>query len=232
MGLSKRLEAIVNYVDKNSIVGDIGTDHGYIPIHLIRENISKKVIATDISKDCLQKTIDYVEDLNYQAYIETRLGDGLDPIKAYEIDSLIMAGIGGVLIRDILEANREKSRSIVNFIFQPMTASRELRSYLKDNQFKIVDEDLVKEDGKFYEIIYAKKGLELVEDNIYLEIGKRLLDKKHPLLQEFIEYKINSSKNIMGNLQGIDTEKAKNRYLKLKEGKKKYKEVLSNVKSW
>jgi len=230
MGISKRLKGIIDFVPKNSIVGDIGTDHGHIPTYLIKYNISKKVIATDISKDCLQKAIDYIDELDYRKYIETRLGDGLKPFRPYEIDTLIIAGMGGVLIREILEEDKEKTKSITNFIFQPMTAGDELRKYLKENQFKIIKEGLIKEEDKFYEIIYAKQGLELIGDDIHLEIGEKLTDGKHPLLEDFLQYKINSTENIMNGLEGVNTNKAKNKYLELEKLNKKYKEVLTNVK--
>ncbi len=90
--------------------------------------------------------------------IEIRLGgDGLEPIRPFEVDTVIIAGMGGLLIRDILDKDKTKRDSITYFILQPNIASRELREYLYENNFEIIDESLVKEDGKFYEIIYAKK---------------------------------------------------------------------------
>lgn len=231
MKISNRLMEIVNFVPKNSIVADIGTDHGQIPIYLILNKLSKKVIATDISRGSLQKTIDYVAGLKLENHIESRLGDGLDPIKPFEIDTVIMAGMGGILIRDILEKNKEVRDSINNFIFQPMIASKELREYLLNNHFEIIDEGLVKEDNKFYEIIYAKRGLGFIEEDIHLEIGRKLIDKNHPLLGEFLQYKIDVGKSIMAKLGDTVTEKTEERRKELEKSIEEYKEVLGKIES-
>ncbi|WP_406242265.1 tRNA (adenine(22)-N(1))-methyltransferase [Tissierella carlieri] len=157
MKLSERLLTLANLVPKNSIVADIGTDHGYIPAYLIENKISKKVIGTDISKGSLDKIIEYVKELGFEDKIDSRLGDGLEVIKPYEVDTVIIAGMGGLLIRDILEKHKEISNSIIDFILQPMVAAKELRQYLIENNFEIIKEELVKEENKYYEIIHAKK---------------------------------------------------------------------------
>src|SRR5699024_2997163 len=130
MRLSNRLKTIGKLVPQNSIVADIGTDHGYIPAYLIKNKISKKVIGTDISKESLDKIIQYVKNLNYENYIDSRLGNGLEVIKPYEVDTVIIAGMGGVLISDILDKDKEVTDSISNFILQPMIGAEELRKYL------------------------------------------------------------------------------------------------------
>ena len=147
MNLSERLQTIANFVPKNSVVADIGTDHGYIPIYLIENNISKKVIATDISKNSLEKAIENVNIYNYENKIDTRHGNGLETIKEYEVDTVIIAGMGGILIKDILDKSWSKRDSITNFILQPNIATSELRKYLIEKNFEILDEKLVK-DGK------------------------------------------------------------------------------------
>ncbi len=103
MKLSNRLLEVANFVPKDSIVADIGTDHGYIPVFLVENNISNKVIATDISEKSLDKTVNYIKELNLRNNIEPRLGDGLETIKPCEVDTIIMAGMGGILIIEILE---------------------------------------------------------------------------------------------------------------------------------
>lgn len=229
--LSERLNTIIKFVGNNSIVADIGTDHGYIPKYLIQNNISKLVIASDISQGSLNKTIDYIEELKLSDKIRTRLGDGLEIIKPFEVDTVIIAGMGGLLIKDILSQDMNITNSITNFILQPMVASKELREYLYKNNFKIVDEDLVKEDGKYYEIIHAKLGKDVVEKEIYHEIGKKLIEKNHPLLKEFIEFKINKELFILNELENIDTDKVKLKVEEINESISKYKEVLLEIES-
>lgn len=222
---------IASLVPHNSIVGDVGTDHGYIPVYLISNNISKHIIATDISQGSLNKAINYVKELQFEEKIETRLGNGLEIFKPFEIDTVIIAGMGGLLIKEILEQNIEMTNSITNFILQPMIASRELREYLINSKFKIVKETLAKEDDKFYEIIYAKKGIDYIDKDIYFEIGKSLIIDNHPLLKEFIEYKIQSTLNILKDLEGISSEKGRARYEELTDKLKGYREVLTEIES-
>ncbi|MBC8588364.1 tRNA (adenine(22)-N(1))-methyltransferase [Paratissierella segnis] len=231
MKLSNRLKEIVRLTPQNSIVGDIGTDHGYIPAYLIQNNISKYIIATDISQGSLNKAIEYVKIANLENKIETRLGNGLEILQPFEIDTVIIAGMGGLLIKEILEKNQNMTDSITNFIFQPMIASRELRDYLIHNKFKIIEESLAKEDDKFYEIIYAKKGLDFVDKDIYFEIGKSLIMEKHPLLKEFLQNKIQSVLNIIEDLEETPSEKGRARYEELTEKIKDYKEVLTEIES-
>lgn len=231
MRLSNRLMEIASLVPHNSIVGDVGTDHGYIPVYLISNNISKYIIATDISQGSLNKAINYVKELQFDKKVKTRLGNGLEVFKPFEIDTVIIAGMGGLLIKEILEQNLEMTNSITNFILQPMIASRELREYLINNKFKIVKESIAKEDNKFYEIIYAKKGIDSIEKDIYFEIGKSLIIDKHPLLKEFLEYKIQSTLNILKDLEGVSSEKGRTRYEELTNKVKDYREVLTQIES-
>lgn len=231
MKLSNRLQGIASFVPKNTIVGDIGTDHGYIPVHLIDEKIAKKVIASDISKNSLDKIIQYVKLEGYEKEIDTRLGDGLDIIKPFEIDTLVIAGMGGLLIRDILDKNKEVRDSISHFILQGNVATKELREYLYENNFEIIDEKLIKEEGQFYEIIYAKKGKFYVEKDIYFEIGEKLILNRDPLLEGFINSKIRKSRKIIAELEDKETEKAKERYNELVKYIEELKEVLEEVES-
>lgn len=232
MKLSLRLITIKNFVKENSIVADIGTDHGYIPGYLIENNISKKVIATDISKGSLDKAIEYIEKIGYKEYIDTRLGNGLEVLKPYEVDTVIIAGMGGLLIKDIIERDLEITKTINNFIFQPMGAAEELRKYLYENNFKIIDEKIIKEDGKYYEIIYANRGKDYIEDEIYYEISKKLLAKKDPILREFIEFKINKTEEILKELEKNHTEKTAKRKEDLFSRLKKYKEAKNSYEGY
>lgn len=231
MKLSKRLEAIVSFVNKNSIVADIGTDHGYIPAYLVKNNISKFVIGTDISPGSLEKIIDFIAINKLEGKVQARLGDGLKVIKPFEVDTVIIAGMGGLLIQDILEKNKEVANSISNFIFQPMIASDELRRYLLNNNYKIIDEELVREDNKFYEIIYAKIGLGHIDKEINYEINNILIEKKHRLLQPFINEKIKKTNFILEELKDKESEKSKIRYNELLHKIKEYKEVLEEIES-
>lgn len=231
MKLSKRLLTIASLVQKNSIVADIGTDHGYVPGYLIENKISKKVIGADISKGSLEKIKDYVKEIGFEQQIEIRLGDGLKVIKPYEVDTVIIAGMGGVLIKEILDYDKEVTNSITNFILQPMIGAKELRMYLMDNDFEIIKEELVKEENKYYEIIHAKKGKGYIEKDIYFEIGESLTLENHPVAKEFIENKIMMAEGVLRELQGKRTEKMEIKYKEVSNRIQEYKEVLEKIES-
>lgn len=231
MKLSKRLQKIADFVPKESTVADIGTDHGFIPVYLIENNISKKVIGTDISRGSLEKIIELIKKEGLEDYIEVRLGDGLDILNPYEVDTLIIAGMGGILIGEILENGKKVASSIQNYILQPMVGAKELRKYLVNNGFQIIDEDLVFEEDKYYEVIFAKKGNQYIEKDIYYEISQILIEKKHPLLKSFLEYKKSKIEKIINEVKLVETDKSKNKYNELNQLLSRYQEVLRQIES-
>lgn len=231
MNLSKRLQAIADFVKKDSQVCDIGTDHGYIPVYLIKENISKKVIGTDISKGSLDKIIDLIKREKLEDFIDARLGDGLNILESFEVDTLIIAGMGGILMAEILENGKDKLEGIDNYILQPMVGSKELRKYLQGNNFHIIDEELVFEEGKYYEIIKAKRGKESIKKDINYEISEILIKKPHPLVKLFVEYKRDKLQAIIDEIRFVDTD---NSNIKYKDSQKllfEYQEVLKQIES-
>ncbi|QEK12341.1 SAM-dependent methyltransferase [Crassaminicella thermophila] len=231
MKLTPRLLMIANLVKNGSIVADVGTDHGYIPVYLIKNNLAKKVIATDVNKGPIETAQKNIKAYALEAYIETRLGNGLEPIKPYEVDTVIIAGMGGLLIRDILAEHLDVTKSVNRFILQPMVAQDELRKWLVFNNFKIIDERLVCEDHRIYEIIVVEHGKQKIDDDIYFEVGEKLIENKDPLLESFINKHIKKQKDIMNNLMGQETERAVRKLEECKEKIKKLEEVLKWVKN-
>ncbi|NLN15184.1 MAG: SAM-dependent methyltransferase [Tissierellia bacterium] len=229
MDLSNRLLEITKFVPKGSVVADIGTDHGYIPVYLVEKEISERVIASDISPASLEKTVEYVNRMKLQDKIQTRVGDGLKVLKPAEVDTVIIAGMGGILISNILEESREVTDTIDTFILQPMVASYELRKYLTANGFKIVEESLAKEGRRLYEIIIVKRGEEIIAKDIYYEIGPRLIEKKHPLLKDFIAWKKQEVEDIIRKLEEASIERVRDRYEDMKKKIAEYEEVERKI---
>ncbi|WP_053957547.1 tRNA (adenine(22)-N(1))-methyltransferase [Inediibacterium massiliense] len=230
MKLTNRLLAITKFVKKGSSVADVGTDHGYIPVYLVKNHISKEVIATDVNEGPLNSAKETIKEHGLEKYIQTRLGSGLVPIKSYEVDTVIIAGMGGLLIRDILKNDLEVTRSIKRFILQPMVAQEDLRKWLIQNHFKIVDEKLEKEDHRIYEIMVVEKGEQMIEDEIYYKISKKLIENKDPLLEVFIQKHIQKQKKIFRNLEGQISDKANEKRNECIEELRKLEEVLEWLK--
>lgn len=202
MKLSTRLEFIVNHIDKVISLSDIGTDHGYVPLYALRKELCEKAIACDINKDPLDKARlnALLEGMGDE--LEFRLGSGLQPIKAGEVQAVIIAGMGGILIKEILEKDKAKVDNLDYLILQPAQNPELLREYLYTNDYEIITEDLCVDDGKYYELfkVRRKEGENTGLDNIYYEVSPKLLMGRHPLMKEYLESKVENYNKILSFL--------------------------------
>jgi len=191
MELSIRLNEIISLVDKTSIIADIGTDHGYIPIYLIKNNLCNYVIASDINLGPKKKAEINIGMEGLTEKIQCRLGDGLNTIKPYEVQVVIIAGMGGYLIRDIIEERLDIFKSLDYAILQPAQNPEILRKYIHERGFKILEEELCFDQNKYYETIkVAYDNKPEIEDDFYYEISKTIIRKKHVLLKDYVNYKL------------------------------------------
>ena len=215
MELSIRLKAIVSMIEECDSVIDVGTDHGYVPIYLVKNGIIKSAIASDINKGPVEKARNNIIHNNASAQISCRLGSGLSTINKGEAQIAIIAGMGGNLIRDILEADLDVVKQFKYMILQPVQNAEVLREYLYITGYNILDEEICNDDGKFYEIIKVKyNNKPVILDSIYYEISKILLDKKNEVMQCFIEFKLLKYSKVYDSLND-DTILSKNRKAQL-----------------
>lgn len=225
--LSKRLRAIVNFCDKNKIIADIGTDHGFVPNFLYEEDINRKIIATDISLNSLNKAIEFSELRGNKGKIEHIVCNGLEKIPP--VDQIIIAGMGGILISKILDRDFEKAMQAEKLILQPMQQVDYLRKFLYDKGFKILDEKIVFEDNKFFHIIVANyKAIKEEYRDIDLKVSKLLRNRKDKDLIEFLKYLINYNIFIIENIEGSSTRSIYKKN-KLREENIELKEILDEV---
>ena len=204
MKLTDRLLKIASLVDNGKRIADIGTDHGYIPVYLLNQNKIQYAILGDVNKGPLENARKEVTRNKLQDKVDLRLGSGIEVLKENEVDEIIIAGMGGMLINNLLKANEKVAHTTEKLILQPMQAPEELRMFLYQNGYKILDEHLVREEHRLYEIIVCKyEGLEPQEiDPIYYEIGQKLIQNNDPLLNDFIENKIRINQNVLNKLEG------------------------------
>lgn len=153
INLSNRLSAVVDLVEKGSVVADIGTDHGYIPVFLVENGISQKVIATDVNEMPLASCRDFVKKKGLDALIETRLSDGFEELDAKEFDTAIIAGMGGELIAEIL--SKFSGLNKVHLVLQSMTHQEIVRKFLYDNGFSIKHDIIVNDSKHYYNVFDA-----------------------------------------------------------------------------
>lgn len=225
MKLSPRLQIIADSIINCDTLADIGTDHAKLPIYLVRKGFVKHAIASDINKGPIKIAEARIKSSKLEDKIQTRLGSGLTILKQNEANTIVIAGMGGMLIADIIEASIQVARSAEALVLQPMLDSGKLRAYLLQKGFEITDEELVKEDSKIYEIIWVRKANKPQSIESFLDIGSKLIEKKHPLLEELLNKKIKETQNVMHKLAGIDTEAGKSRLNECRELLKYYNEV-------
>lgn len=196
--LTERLNCIINYVNCEC-AADIGTDHAYAATELIRLGRAKRVIAADVRQGPLNAAIENIKKNRMENEIETRLGSGLSVLKPGEADECIIAGMGGELICEILNADIETARSM-KLILQPMNAQYEVRKYLIENGFKILKEDIVCEGERVYNVIITKSGEgEPFEKEIDWHIPPYL--KEHPLYEKLLNKKKREFTKIVKGLE-------------------------------
>ena len=184
--LTPRLLSVKNKINHRA-VSDIGTDHAYIPISLIDDNICDKVIATDIREGPLNIAVSNIKKHGYSDKIETRLGSGLSVIKPNETDQIIIAGMGGFMIKKIIEEDKETA-TFSELILQPMNCQYELRKFLIFNNYTITEEDIAVEGKKVYNIICVKYGKQKPFENEIL-YHLPLAVHSHPLFLKLKEKK-------------------------------------------
>lgn len=170
--LSKRLLKIAELVKIGGTVSDIGTDHAYLPIYLINNNIANYVYASDINEGPVECAKRHVLANGLSNKIEVFLAAGLDKIENCRSDTVIIAGMGGELIRDIISASDYfKNNKDAELVLQPMTHQADLRKWLCANGYSITNEELVFEDRRIYQIIcayYSGVAEEISEAEAYL----------------------------------------------------------------
>ena len=182
MKLGSRLAALAAFVPQGTRMADIGTDHAYLPIELVQKNIAISAIAADVHIGPYQAAKDHIEGLGLNDKISVRFGDGLSVLCPSEVDTVVIAGMGGSTIIEILTSNPEVTSSISRLILQPMVATGLVRRWLSSNQWRIIDETLVQDDGKLYEIVVAEQGVPLITEPIMYDIGMILWNNKSQLL--------------------------------------------------
>jgi len=201
MTLSSRLQKIAEYAGKCAVVADIGTDHALVPVYLIENGLFSHAYACDIGALPLKRAEEYVKSRALTDKIDLILSNGLEKVPA-DANVVIIAGMGGELIRDILQNNECHKEAL--FVLQPMTAIEELREYLYTNGYSILDEDIVSEhsDTKLYSVMKVKNtGENQNFSSLDILISPALQSKKSAEKILYIEKLISTRKNIIQNLK-------------------------------
>lgn len=208
--MNLRLNTLAQMVEPGSRVADIGTDHAYLPIELVKNKQINYAIASDIAKGPLQNAKDDIAEARLQGKIETRLGPGLSTVNHNDdIDTVVIAGMGGKLITDILDEAWNKHFCFKTLILEPNIGEPGVRKWLMGHKYQIVTEKLIAESGHTYELIKAravKKRSHLSEKAILF--GPYILKEKNSIFYQKWENQLAYHKKLL-----LDLNKAKKKDL-------------------
>ncbi|MDE7016735.1 MAG: class I SAM-dependent methyltransferase [Lachnospiraceae bacterium] len=228
--LSDRLNGVASFVSPGYNICDVGCDHGFVPIYLVQQGISPRALAMDARKGPLRQAKEHVAACGLDGYIETRLSDGLHAYQPGEADTLICAGMGGKLMKRILEEDREKTDSFKELVLQPQSDIPMFRAFLRRQGYQLIEENIIEEDGKFYPMMKAVKregkdpsaadrgtvGMTGIQNETMTlresfdaawisrmedRYGPLLLRKKHPVLRRYLEREIGIADAVLEQLQ-------------------------------
>ena len=184
--ISDRLATVAGLIPKGARLVDIGTDHGYVPIWLLQNGFISSAIAMDVNKGPLARAKENRDRYGFTDVMDLRLSNGFEKLKSGEGDSVLIAGMGGPLMIRIIEEGRENASSIQTWVLQPQSEIPSVRRYLHEHHFDIIDEIMLKDEGKYYMAMKAVPGEAAPWTPIEYLFGKFLLDRKNPVLEEFI----------------------------------------------
>ncbi len=148
--LSERMRAVAEMVTVGNRVCDVGCDHGFVSIYLVEQGISPGALAMDVRTGPLSAAREHVAERGLERKIETRLSNGLHNYNIGEAETLICAGMGGSLMRQILSDHPDKTRSFVEMVLQPQSELEQFRAWLREAGYRIAGENMIEEEGKFY----------------------------------------------------------------------------------
>ncbi len=200
--LTKRLKECVKYTKGYETLADIGTDHALLVSYAVLNNYVKDGIASDVAEGPLEYAKRTLDKYNLNNKIEVNLANGLVNLDD-RVDVCVIAGMGGILIADILENGKQYTKNVKRFIVQPNISSNNVREWISNNNYKIVDEQIVEDSNKIYEIIVFEKGIKtLSEEEIYF--GPFLLKEKNEIFTRKYEERLKNIKNILSRIPKND----------------------------
>lgn len=230
MELSKRLQAVADMVTAGNRLVDVGTDHGMVPIFLVKSERIPGAIAADVKPGPLSRAEEHIAEWGMQEYIETRLSDGLKEISAGEGDTLLLAGMGGHLMLKILTEGRDILASFRELVLQPQSVLHFVRKGLLSLNWQVVEERMILEDGKFYPVMRLLPGKDSYSREIEFYYGRLLLQEKSPVLEQYLKDRKKVYEQLYARLSGRQKDEespsAHKRLIEIEEELKRLQEAL------
>jgi tRNA (adenine22-N1)-methyltransferase len=200
--LTNRLQTIANLIDNVANVVDVGTDHGYLPVWLAQNDRAHRIAATDIRQGPLASAKASAEEYGVPDRIEFVLTDGLSGIDGSAFDFVVIAGMGGETIAGILEKATWTRSGSVRLILQPQTKLDELTAWLRRAGYQVFDASLANDGGRMYIVLVAGAG----RSGAFREPRDILLEKRDPLLPEYLTSLITKARKALDGLRQSETQ--------------------------
>ena len=236
--LSKRMQSVADMIQPCDAVGDIGCDHAFVSIYLVEQRRAKRVIASDVRRGPIAIAKRNIEAMNLSDQIEIRMGDGLDTIVPGEVNAVVLAGMGGMLMIDILERGEEVVTRCDQLVLQPQSDIEKVRRYLAEKGYHLADEQMLIDAGKYYNLLDVRVHemvqkdeydcSKLADDWCYM-YGGSLLRKKDPVLRSLLVKRRDTTAGLINSLSGKNTENAAKRLKTVKAEQKTICAVLKQV---
>lgn len=221
MELSYRMTQIAECVSAGNRLADVGTDHGFIPIALVLQGEIPSAIAMDVVEGPLERAREHVAQYHLEEKITCRLSDGLSELQPEEVDSIVIAGMGGDLMRRILKRGARNFSGNKELILQPQSEYYKVRRILHEMEYRIVEERFFLDEGKYYNVMKALPGKECYDREVDYRYGKLLLQKRNLVLKQFLQNRLRTlaeiEQQICSHTDGNLSDKARNRLEAVKE---------------
>lgn len=215
--LGPRLELVASLVQPGSLLADIGSDHGYLPASLLLSKRISYAVAGELNEDPARRARETASAHGLRDRMQVRRGSGLTVLRPGEVDTVVIAGMGGATMVEILEASPEVLATISRLILQPNVAGRDLRKWLVEHGWMIADEGLALENDITYEIIAAEPGESLPLDGLQLEFGPVILQQKPDLLARRLAEAIKERQRILEQVTLSASPSAVQKSLRIRE---------------
>jgi len=200
--ISKRLKTVASYIPKGSTLADIGSDHAYLPCYAYFKGLINKAVAGEVNEGPLRSARETIEKYGLSSHITARLGDGLSVIEKGEVNVITIAGMGGELIRHILENGKARLTGETKLILQPNVAESHVRTWLMDEGWTIAEEVILEEDGHIYEIIAADQlEKKAAYSEFELMFGPKLLHQKNDVFLKKWQSELKKRERVLQSLR-------------------------------
>lgn len=214
MQISDRLKLVVSFVSPGEAAADIGTDHGYVPIELVKRGVVKKAYAMDINKGPLKRAEEHIKAEKLSGQIEVRLSDGVDALCEGEAQTVIIAGMGGELTVRILKQGKQVLDTVRELVLSPHSEVHLVRSYLVETGYDIIREEMILDGGKYYTVMKAAKAddservRKQYQDPVYYLYGRNLIENRNPVLLRYLKDRRKQLDRILTELEKHDSASA------------------------